>query len=73
MRVLDGIGVELRGVLTDIQDEFAGNAFTTRWAELDNQLQGFLHRYNTKRRNHSDYMVGRIPLQVLEAHLGSDT
>jgi transposase InsO family protein len=40
-------------------------------AELDTQLQGFLHRYNTRRRNHGDYMAGRIPLQVLEAHLAS--
>jgi len=38
-------------------------------AELDTQLQGFLGRYNTKRRNHGAYMAGRVPLQVLEAHL----
>ena len=39
--------------------------------ELDAQLQGWLHRYNTRRRNHSDFMRGRIPLQVLNSHLQS--
>ena len=37
--------------------------------ELDTQLQGWLRRYNTRRRNHSDFMRGRIPLQVLNSHL----
>jgi len=31
-------------------------------AELDTQLQGFLTRYNTKRRNHGAYMSGRVPV-----------
>lgn len=39
--------------------------------ELDSQLQGWLHQYNTHRRNHSDFMRGRIPLQVLNSHLQS--
>jgi transposase InsO family protein len=39
--------------------------------ELDAQLQGWLHRYNTRRRNHSAFMRGRIPLEVLNQHLQS--
>jgi len=114
--VLENIGIELSGVLTDNGPEFAGKQFTSHMerfgvthhripprspnhnavcerfqgtvlqefyrpafhrqrfdtlAQLDTQLQGFLHRYNTKRRNHGDYMAGRIPVQVLEAHLRS--
>jgi transposase InsO family protein len=42
-------------------------------AELNTQLQGWLHRYNTRRRNHSDYMRGRTPLQILHHHLQSAT
>ena len=38
-----------------------------RLADLDAVLQDFLSRYNTRRRNHGDYMRGRIPAQVLEA------
>jgi transposase InsO family protein len=37
-----------------------------RLANLDAVLQDFLRRYNTGRRNHGDYMRGRIPAQVLE-------
>jgi len=37
-----------------------------RLAELQAVLGDFVHRYNTKRRNHGDYMHGRTPLQVLE-------
>lgn len=37
--------------------------------ELETQLQGWLWRYNTRRRNHGDFMRGRIPLQVLNSHL----
>jgi transposase InsO family protein len=114
--ILDDIGIELRGVLSDNGPEFAGKAFTSHMdelgithhripprspnhnavcervqgtilqefyrpafhrqrfdtlAELESQLQGFLHRYNTKRRNHGAYMSGRVPLQVLETHLTS--
>lgn len=39
-----------------------------RLDELDNQFQGWLHRYNTRRRNHSDFMRGRTPLDVLNSH-----
>ena len=112
--ILDDIGIELRGVLSDNGPEFAGKAFTEHLvklgithhriparspnhnavcervqgtilqefyrpafhrqrfdtlAELETQLQGFLQRYNTKRRNHGAYMSGRVPLQVLETHL----
>ena len=114
--VLEAIGVELTGVLSDNGPEFAGGPFTTHMAdldvahhripprspnhnavcerfqgttlqefyrpafhrqrfetlaELDTQLQGWLHRYNTRRRNHSDFMRGRTPLQVLHHHLQS--
>jgi len=113
--ILDDVGIELRGVLSDNGPEFAGKAFTEHMAELgithhriparspnhnsvcervqatilqefyrpafhrqrfdtlaelETQLQGFLTRYNTKRRNHGAYMAGRVPLQVLETHLG---
>jgi len=37
-----------------------------RLADLEAVLGDFLHRYNTKRRNHGDFMHGRTPLQVLE-------
>jgi Sigma-70 factor, region 1.2/Sigma-70 factor, region 1.1/Integrase core domain len=36
-----------------------------RMADLEAVLGDFLHRYNTRRRNHGDYMHGRTPLQVL--------
>src|SRR6266581_3311667 len=36
-----------------------------RLADLEAVLADFLHRYNTTRRNHGDYMHGRTPLQVL--------
>jgi transposase InsO family protein len=39
-----------------------------RVADLDAQLQGWLHRYNTRRRNHGDFMRGRTPLAVLNSH-----
>jgi len=39
-----------------------------RLADLDAQLQGWLHRYNTHRRNHSAFMRGRTPLTVLNSH-----
>jgi transposase InsO family protein len=37
-----------------------------RLVDLEAVLGDFLHRYNTKRRNHGDYMRGRTPAQVLE-------
>src|SRR6266567_6778029 len=36
-----------------------------RLQDLEAVLGDFLHRYNTTRRNHGDYMHGRTPLQVL--------
>jgi transposase InsO family protein len=54
-------------------DEFYRPAFHRqrfdRLRDLDNQLQGWLDRYNTRRRNHSEFMRGRTPLQVLRNHL----
>jgi hypothetical protein len=38
-----------------------------RRAEIDN----WLIRYNTRRRNHSDYMRGRTPLEILDTHHNS--
>ncbi len=35
-------------------------------AALNTGLQSWLHRYNTHRRNHGDYMHGRIPQQLLD-------
>ena len=35
---------------------------------LDTRLQAWVERYNTRRRNHSDYMRGRTPAQVLDSH-----
>jgi transposase InsO family protein len=37
-----------------------------RLQDLDAVLQDFLRRYNTRRRNHGDYMRGRIPAGVLK-------
>jgi transposase InsO family protein len=37
-----------------------------RLADLEVVLGDFVHRYNTRRRNHGDFMKGRTPLQVLE-------
>lgn len=39
-----------------------------RVVDLDAQLQGWLDRYNTRRRNHGDFMRGRTPLAVLNSH-----
>lgn len=56
-----------------VLDEFYRPAFHRqhfdRLGHLDGQLQGWLDRYNTRRRNHSDFMRGRTPLQVLRSHL----
>lgn len=38
-----------------------------RLADLEAVLADFLDRYNRRRRNHGDYMRGRIPAQMLEA------
>jgi transposase InsO family protein len=58
-----------------VLDEFYRPAFHRqrfdRLVDLDAQLQGWLHRYNTRRRNHGDFMRGRTPLQVLQRHLQS--
>lgn len=54
-------------------DEFYRPAFHrqhfTRVIDLDQQLQGWLDRYNTRRRNHGDFMRGRTPATVLNQHL----
>lgn len=41
--------------------------FFTSVQRLDRQLQTWVHYYNTRRRNRSDYMRGRSPLQLLTA------
>jgi transposase InsO family protein len=40
--------------------------FFTSAERLEGQLQDWVTRYNTRRRNHSDYMKGRSPLTVLQ-------
>jgi transposase InsO family protein len=40
-----------------------------RLADLNAQFQGWLQTYNTRRRNHGDFMHGRTPFAVMEAHL----
>jgi transposase InsO family protein len=40
-----------------------------RLADLNAQFQGWLQRYNTRRRNHGDFMRGRTPMAVMKAHL----
>jgi len=36
-------------------------------ALLNRQLQGWLHRYNTRRRNHGNWMRGRTPTELVES------
>ena len=56
-------------------DEFYRPAFHRQrfgsLAALDRQLQGFIHRYNSTRRNHGAFMRGRTPRMVLDEHLRS--
>jgi transposase InsO family protein len=40
-----------------------------RLVDLNAQFQGWLQHYNTRRRNHGDFMRGRTPFAVMEAHL----
>jgi Integrase core domain len=40
-----------------------------RLADLNAQFQGWLQHYNTRRRNHGDFMRGRTPFAVMEARL----
>jgi len=64
---LAGIGAELA------LQEFSRPAFHrqhfARLADLNAQFQGWLQHYNTRRRNHGDFMRGRTPFAVMEAHL----
>jgi transposase InsO family protein len=52
-----------------VLDEFYRVAFHREYfttvERLDTQLHGWVTRYNTRRRNHGDYMQGRSPLTVL--------
>jgi transposase InsO family protein len=36
--------------------------------QLQSEANAWLVRYNTRRRNHGDYMAGRIPAQILDSH-----
>jgi transposase InsO family protein len=36
--------------------------------QLQAEIDAWLIRYNTRRRNHSDYMRGRTPLEILDTH-----
>jgi transposase InsO family protein len=40
-----------------------------RLIDLNAQFQGWLQHYNTRRPNRSDFMRGRTPFAVMEAHL----
>ena len=40
-----------------------------RLADLGAQFQGWLQHDNTRRRNHGEFMRGRTPFAVMEAHL----
>jgi transposase InsO family protein len=40
-----------------------------RLVDLNAQFQGWLQTYNTRRRNHGDFMRGRTPFAVMQAHL----
>jgi transposase InsO family protein len=40
-----------------------------RLTDLNAQFQGWLQHYNTRRRNHGDFMRGRTPFTVMQAHL----
>ncbi len=39
-----------------------------RLTQLRAELESWLVAYNTRRRNHSDFMRGRTPRQVLDTH-----
>jgi transposase InsO family protein len=36
--------------------------------QLQSETNAWLIRYNTRRRNHGDYMAGRIPAEILDNH-----
>jgi len=36
--------------------------------QLQSEANAWLVRYNTRRRNHSDYMAGRVPAEILDNH-----
>jgi transposase len=46
---------------------FHRRRFTTI-RQLQREIDAWLVRYNTRRRNHSDYMRGRTPLEILDTH-----
>jgi transposase InsO family protein len=52
--------------------EFSRPAFHrqhfARLADLNAQFQGWLQHSNTRRPNHGDFMCGRTPFAVMEAH-----
>lgn len=47
--------------------------FFTGVDQLDRHLQTWVEHYNRRRRNRSDYMRGRSPLQVLNTHRDNHT
>ena len=52
-------------VLQEFYRPFFHRARIDRVADLETALQNWIDDYNTRRRNHGDYMRGRNPLQVL--------
>lgn len=53
-------------VLQEFYRRFFHRVRIDRVSDLDEALQRWLERYNTRRRNRGDYMQGRTPLQVLD-------
>ena len=45
----------------------------TSLRQLQTEADAWLIRYNTRRRNHSDYMTGRRPADILDNHTNQQT
>jgi transposase InsO family protein len=60
-------------VLQEFYRPFFHRGRVDRIADLDAALQTWAHDYNTRRRNHGDYMRGRSPLQLLHAITARNT
>jgi transposase InsO family protein len=60
-------------VLQEFYRPFFHRGRVDRIADLDAALQTWAHDYNTRRRNHGDYMRGRSPLQLLHAIIARNT
>lgn len=64
----NGVCERVQGtVLQEFYRPFFHRGRVDRIADLDAALQTWVGDYNTRRRNHGDYMRGRNPRQVLDA------